>query len=113
MSSAGFEAYSTFSPNGIVPQKVSDYMSLVGGMPIIRAGASANYNLPADEAEHIRTTVLQHPDRPFYWFRAILKSPAWYTEVKSLLEQSNPEIVWASGPEYFELMRCYLEEQSN
>jgi hypothetical protein len=46
-----------------------------------------------------------------YWFRSILKSPAWYVSVKALLEQSNPEIVWMSGSEYFELLKCYLEEQ--
>ena len=80
-------------------------------MPVLRAGASPNRERPEEEADVIRNTCKEHPDRPFYWFRSILKSPAWYVSVKGLLEQSNPEIVWMSGPEYFELMKCYLEEQ--
>ena len=111
MSQKGFKAYAGFSPNGIVPQKVADYISSVDGMPILRAGGSPNRERPEEEADVIRNTCKEHPDRPFYWFRSILKSPAWYVSVKALLDQSNPEIVWMSGPEYFELMKCYLEEQ--
>ena len=111
MSQKGFKVYAGFSPNGIVPQKVADYISSVDGMPILRAGGSPNRERPEEEADVIRNTCKEHPDRPFYWFRSILKSPAWYVSVKALLDQSNPEIVWMSGPEYFELMKCYLEEQ--
>ena len=111
MSQEGFKAYAGFSPNGIVPQKTPTYISSVDGMPILRAGGSANHERPEDAAEVIRNTVKQHTECPFYWFRAILKSPAWYVSVKTLLEQSNPEIVWMTAPDYFELMRCYLEEQ--
>ena len=111
MTQEGFAAYSTFSPDGIVPQKTPEYISSVNGMPILRAGGSANYDQPSEAAAAIRNTVTQHTDRPFYWFRAILKSPSWYVDVKSQLDQSNPEIVWMSGPEYFELLKCYLEEQ--
>jgi hypothetical protein len=111
MTQAGFKAYASFSPDGIVPQKTPVYLSSVDGMPVLRAGGSAGASMTADAAEIIRNTVKQHTECPFYWFRAVLKTPSWYVNVKSLLDQSNPEIVWMSGPEYFELLKCYLEEQ--
>ena len=111
MTQEGFKAYASFSPDGIVPQKTPVYLSEVDGMPVLRAGGSAGASMTVDAAEVIRNTVKNHTECPFYWFRAVLKTPSWYVNVKSLLDQSNPEIVWMSGPEYFELLKCYLEEQ--
>ena len=111
MTQEGFKAYASFSPNGIVPQKAPDYLSAVDGMPILRSGGSAGADQSAEAAAVIRNTVRSHTYCPFYWFRAVLKSPTWYVNVKTLLDKSNPEIVWMSGPEFFELMKCYLEEQ--
>lgn len=111
MTQEGFKAYASFSPNGIVPQKAPAYLSLVDGMPVLRSGGSAGADQSAEAASVIRNTVRSHTDCPFYWFRAVLKSPTWYVNVKTLLDKSNPEIVWMSGPEFFELMKCYLEEQ--
>ena len=111
MTADGFSAYATFSPNGIVPQKTPVYLSSVDGMPVLRAGGSAGADDTSEAASIIRNAVRQHTDCPFYWFRAVLKSPSWYVKVKAILDKSDPDIVWMSGPEYFELMKCYLEEQ--
>ena len=110
MSKAGFKAYATFSPNGIVPQKPPTYLSLVDGMPVLKAGGSAGADQPTDAAGVIRNATAGHTSVPFYWFRAVLKTPSWYVMVKETLEKTNPEIVWCTGPEFFELMRCYLEQ---
>ena len=64
-----------------------------------------------DAADIIWNTAQEHPEFPFYWFRAVLKKPSWYVQVKSLLDAKDPNIIWMSGPEYFELLRCYLEEE--
>ena len=111
MTNAGFKAYATFSPNGIVPQKTPSIGSLVDGMPVLRSGGSAGTDVTQDAADIIWNTAQEHPEFPFYWFRAVLKKPSWYVQVKSLLDAKDPNIIWMSGPEYFELLRCYLEEE--
>ena len=68
-------------------------------------------------AEAAATTVLgdlatAHPGFPFYWYRSILKSPTWHANVKKALERKDGNVVWLSGPEFFELLRCYLEERN-
>lgn len=111
MSNKGFKAYATFSPNGVVPQRAPQLCQMVDNMPIFRGGASAGTERSADAADVIRNAVKSHTECPFYWFRAVLKTPSWYVNVYDDLAKNNPEIVWTSGPEFFELMRCYLEEQ--
>ena len=110
MSNDGFKAYATFSPNGIVPQRTPAQSLLVDNMPILKCGPSAGAERSSDAAEVIRTNTKNHTDCPFYWFRAVLKTPSWYVNVYEDLKKHNPEIVWTSGPEFFELLRCYLEE---
>jgi hypothetical protein len=46
---------------------------------------------------------------PFTWFRAILKSPAWYEEVYTKARAQNPKIELLDGPAFFELLRIYLK----
>lgn len=111
MTRKGFEAYSTFSPNGIVPQKAPSLCQSVNGMPIFRGGKSAGSTRPEDGAATILDEIKNHTDCPFYWFRAVLKSPSWYVSLKDILGKKDPSVVWTTGPEYFELMRCYLEEE--
>ena len=113
MSREGFKAYASFSPNGVVPQRTlgNAYISQVDGMPILRAGGSAGAEQPTEAASVIRETVKGHTNMPFYWFRAVLKTPTWYVTTYENLKKNDPDIVWTSGPEFFELIRCYLEEQ--
>ncbi len=62
---------------------------------------------PEQAAKSILTGLEQHPDFPFYWFRAIIKTPSWYVDVKDKLEASDPDVVWMSALDFFELLRCY------
>ena len=52
-----------------------------------------------------------HQNFPFYWYRTVLKSPSWHASVRDGLAEACPQAVWMSAPEYFELLRCYLEER--
>ena len=65
----------------------------------------------AKAAKAVADGLGSHPDFPFYWFRAIIKTPTWYAGVRDELEILSPETVWMSAPEYFELLRCWLEER--
>jgi len=108
MTEAGFKAYASFSPNGIVPQKTPSRASLVDGMPILRSGGSANTERASDAISNIKGDVKNHPECPFYWYRAVLKTPSWYATVRDGIDGQD-NIAWVSGPEFFELLKCYLE----
>ncbi|MBR1575433.1 MAG: hypothetical protein IJ654_03175 [Bacteroidales bacterium] len=112
MSEAGFKSYAAFSPGGIVPLKTPSQAALYDGMPMMRSGL---VEVSETNAEAAAATVLSdldtaHPEFPFYWYRSILKSPTWHANVKKALERKNSHVAWLSGPEFFELLRCYLEE---
>ena len=114
MSEAGFKSYATFSPGGIVPMNTPSQAALYDGMPVMRSGL---VEVSEANAEAAATTVLgdlatAHPGFPFYWYRSILKSPTWHANVKKALERKDGNVVWLSGPEFFELLRCYLEERN-
>lgn len=109
MDTAGFNAYATFSPNGIVPQKTPQKAKLYNGMPVMRSEGGAGYDDPRDAVDHITLATTDHVAFPFYWFRCVLKTPTWYAAVRDGLAQKKAEVVWCTGPEYFELLRCYLE----
>jgi len=110
MSENGFRAYSEFSPNGICPMVTPGIAQLVNGMPVFRAGANIDTGNVAEAASFVATNLSSHPEVPFYWFRTVLKSPSWHLELKKGIEAQNKNAVWLSGPEFFELLRCYLEE---
>lgn len=113
MSQKGFECYSKFSYNGIVPQKTPQRSFLVNGMPVLRSEGSASADKSIDAANIIVNATLNHKEFPFYWFRVVLKSPSWYKAVKEEVEKTSTNVVWLDGPSYFELLRCFLEEQQN
>lgn len=102
----GLDCYARFSPNGIVPQKVPATL-LHGDMPVLRA----SYDL-GDNAEQAARVIVERVGRrsvPFHWFRAILKSPDWYSEVYSRTRAANPKIELLDAPTYFELYRAWLK----
>lgn len=102
----GLDCYASFSPNGIVPQKVPSAM-LHGEMPVLKADRDLTGS-PANAAG----IVLERVDKrnlPFHWFRAILKGPEWYVDVYNRVRSSNPKIELIDGPTYFELLRIYLK----
>lgn len=102
----GLDCYASFSPNGIVPQKIP--LSLLhGNMPVLRA----DYDL-GDDATKASGTIIQRTNvrkLPFTWFRAILKSPDWYVKAYEGARAQNPKIELLDAPTFFELYRIYLE----
>lgn len=106
LNAKGFACYASFSPNGIVPQKVPPAL-LHGDMPVLRADHDINHG-PADAAKHIVARVNARK-LPFHWFRNILKSPEWYVAVVDQLKKLNPKIELLDAPTFFELLRVYLK----
>lgn len=108
LNEEGLRSYSKFSHNGIVPQKVP-LAQLYDGMPVMQSDWDIN---PMDIDENVETILWRMNRRgmPFNWFRTILKTPTFHLQLKEALEKADPSIVWLNGPEYFELLRCYLEE---
>ena len=108
LNKSGLDAYETFSPNGIVPQKVPLTM-LHGQMPVLRSGPDVNQNDPAEAAKVIVSAIKQRTI-PFHWFRNILKSPQWYADVVKEIEKLDPNIILLDAPTFFELYRAYLKQ---
>ena len=107
----GLDCYASFSPNGIVPQKIPLAM-MHGNMPVIRAGLDINDNNPKKAAKDIVNSVHQRSkDIPFHWFRNILKTPTWYVNTVDEIKKQDKNIVLLDGPSFFELLRIYLKEQ--
>lgn len=106
------DCYASFSPNGIVPQKVVT-ASLHGNMPIIRADLDINDDDPKVAAERIVKRVKERSALPFHWFRNILKQPTWYCEVMDEVKAQDEEIVLLDAPAFFELLRIYLKEHDS
>jgi hypothetical protein len=111
LNQKGLDAYSSFSPNGIVPQK-SPMTLLHGQMPVLRSDWDINQNDPKEAAGLVLKRVNDRPT-PFHWFRNILKSPKWYVEVAAEIQKLDPDIVLVEAPVFFELYRIYLRENED
>lgn len=105
LNEAGFDCYASFSPNGIVPQK-APLIALHSNMPILRAGPDINDTYPDVAATKVLNHINSNTSMPFYWFRAILKSPTWYWKLSTQLKNSNIELL--DAPTFFELLRYYI-----
>lgn len=106
LNKKGLDCYASFSPRGIVPQKVPATL-LHGTMPVIRASYDLNHD-PPQSAEVIRDRIRVRTV-PFHWFRAILRGPDWYVSLHQKLAEIDPKITWLDAPTFFELYRVYLE----
>ena len=106
----GMECYRSFSPNGIVPQKLSSWSMLLGNMPVLRADYDINDVEPKDAAVAIVNRIREREGLPFHWFRNIIKSPTWYVEVVEELKKIDDSIYLLDAPSFFELLRIYLKE---
>lgn len=109
LSPEGLDCYASFSPNGIVPQKVPLF-SFHKNMPVLRADEDIQQN-PREAAARIIQRVNER-SIPFHWFRNILKTPTWYLEVVNELNVLDPNIVLLDAPTFFELYRLWLQENS-
>ena len=110
LNKKGLDAYATFSPNGIVPQK-TPLTLLHGNMPVMRSDDDVNEDDPVAAVNHILARLDKRPI-PFYWFRNILKDPSWYVKVVADLKKKDPKIELLDAPTYFELYRIYLQQNS-
>jgi hypothetical protein len=103
-----FEAYRTFSPDGMGTHFERG--------PALHAGVPAcpERDLPDSSdaaARFIAERAAQSNGRPdFLWARSILKSPTWYAEVSRLLREKHPEArVEVVDPySFFGLIRQHL-----
>lgn len=103
MENKALDAYSRFSPNGIVPQKCKP-ISLYKGMPILRSDWDLVDSDPK-AAAHVLVDRLQNSNIPFHWYRIILKSPTWYCRVIEEAKRLDPSIELLDAPTFFELIR--------
>ncbi|MDR2473578.1 MAG: hypothetical protein LBD53_08495 [Tannerella sp.] len=109
LSPKGLDAYLSFSPNGIVPQKIPVTMLYRNEMPVLRADWDINDDNPKTAASQVVERVKAR-QIPFHWFRNILKSPEWYVRITEELKQLDPDIVLVDAPTFFELYRTFLKE---
>jgi hypothetical protein len=109
LNQKGLDAYATFSPNGIVPQK-APVASLHGNMPVLGSVWDVNQSNPIEAAADAVKRIHERNNIPFHWFRNILKSPVWYEQVVAEMKRLDPNIVLVDAPTYFELLRIYLKE---
>jgi len=108
LNAEGLDCYSSFSPNGIVPQKTSMTL-LYKEMPILQSDWDVNDDNPKKAAEMVIERISHRPI-PFHWFRNILKKPTWYVEVANELHRLDPSIKLVDAPTFFELYRLYLKQ---
>lgn len=111
LSKEGLDCYASFSPNGIVPQKVP-LTFLHGNMPVLRS----DYDIVANDPKEAVQVLLERVDlRPiqFHWFRNILKTPSWYVEVIDELSKTRPNIELLDAPTFFELYRIWLQQNND
>ena len=78
LSKEGLDAYSEFSPDGIVAQKIGD-LGVYKEMPFIKMC----WDLPDDakQAAQVLCTKFGKSSLDFKVFRSILKTPSWYVQV--------------------------------
>lgn len=108
LSKEGMDCYASFSPDGIVPQKVPLTL-LHGDMPILKSDDDVVEENPSDAASHVLRRVKERAI-PFHWFRNILKTPTWYKQVVSEMRRLDPSIELLDAPTFFFLYKRYLQE---
>ncbi|MCR4921950.1 MAG: hypothetical protein K5945_09670, partial [Bacteroidaceae bacterium] len=110
MKQRALDAYAKFSPEGIVPQKCP-LASLHRGMPVLRSDWDLVSSNPREAAQVLVDRLAERP-LPFHWFRCILKSPEWHSQVVAEAQRLEPSLTLLDAPTFFLLLRCWLEEQT-
>ncbi|MCL2622744.1 MAG: hypothetical protein FWD31_03665 [Planctomycetaceae bacterium] len=109
LDAQGLDCYASFSPNGIVPQKVPLAM-LHGNMPVLRSDYDLVSNNPKEAANVAMQRIrLREGEIRFHWFRHILKSPTWQVGVIEEMQALDPKIELLDAPTFFELLRIDLQ----
>ena len=112
MSEQMLDAYTRFSPDGVVGQKTEP--QLRGNTPFLRM----SNDLPNDPQEAIQVIRKQasgvatsNAAPSFQMFRAVLKSPAWYQQVATASAQGDSDIVVVDGYTLMELARRQMKRK--
>jgi hypothetical protein len=98
------EAYSTFSPDGIVAQKIPD-TGIYGSMPFKRMNWDVHGD-PKRAAQTILSFVKGDPPQ-FLFFRSILKSPSWYKALFAELNAARDDLALLDPYSFFLLLRAH------
>ena len=107
MSAESLKAYSTFSPDGIVAQKIPN-AGLYGKMPFKRMDYDIHGD-PKRAADRILSFV--KGDAPqFYFFRTILKTPSWHKSLFAELTSARPDLSLLDPYAFFLLLRVHEKE---
>jgi hypothetical protein len=104
LSVENLEAYATFSPDGIVAQRIPD-TGLYGNMPFKRM----DYDIHGDPKRAAQTILTFIKDDPpqFLFFRCILKSPSWHKALFDELTAARGDIVILDPYSFFLLLRIH------
>lgn len=102
MPVAVLDAYSRFSPDGTVAQKVPP-LSFHKGMPLLRMGDDLDH----DPAKAAATIISRLDGRPptFHQFRAVIKPPSWYADVVARVNAARPDVEFQDPYTFFGLVR--------
>jgi len=108
LSEKGLDCYASFSPDGIVPQKVPLTL-LHGEMPVLRSDWDLVSMNPKEVAQVIMDRLKVRPNIRFHWFRDILKTPTWHVNVMNEVKAMNPNVELLDAPTFFALYKIYLQ----
>ncbi len=108
LNEKGLDCYASFSPNGIVPQRIPLTL-LHGNMPVLRFDADVVQADPKEAAKQVIERIELRPIK-FHWFRNILKTPTWYVEMMDEIHRLNPNVELLDAPTFFELYRIWLKQ---
>ncbi len=107
LSVENLEAYSAFSPDGIVAQKIPE-SGIYRDMPFKRMDYDI-HGSPKHAADRILSFVKS--DAPqFLFFRCILKTPSWYNSLFAELTSARPDLSLLDPYSFFLLLRLYERE---
>jgi hypothetical protein len=110
LSGDGLSCYASFSPNGIVAQKVPLTL-LHNEMPVLRSDDDVTEDDPREAAKHVLRRIKDRPV-PFHWFRNILKTPTWYMNVVEEIKKSDSTVELLDAPTFFSLYNLYLKQNT-
>jgi len=107
LNSEGLDAYKTFSPGGIVGQKLPKSMGIHKAMPYIKMAT----DLPDDSVQAGRNLAGAVGIMPaFLPVRTILKTPGWHAEMmKVAKKESSDKIVFVDPYTFFTLLKIHLD----
>ncbi len=101
----GFEAYSIFSKDGIVAQKIPPVGCYDKKLPYVRMGIDLNE--PPEKASEILASYTNRPLPNFKFIRTILKSPSWHKSVIDLTSQKTNKVIFTDPYTFFELIKIH------